>query len=303
MDLALWTSYERDWDEVIDNAHWAEANGLQGFWYADHFMPNTDDDSASGGQALECWTVLAAVGATVPRLRLTSMVSPVTIHHPVVLAKRAATVAAIAGERVVLGLGAGWQVNEHAAYGFDLPAAGPRVTRFEEAIEVIHRLLHDDVAEFAGTYYQLTAAPFAPRPRLPIMVGTGSPRMSRITARWADEWNTWGNPAELRRRTELWLAGCEAVGRDPDSMRRSAQALVFLTDDDATRDAIRAMAPADRTLAGGPAELIDLIGTYVEAGIDEFAIPDFTLGRTRAERRETLERLRADVLAAFLPPS
>ncbi len=303
MDLAVWTSYERDWDEVLDNARWAEANGLQGFWYADHFMPNTDDDAPSAGPALECWTVLAAVGALVPRLRLTSMVSPITIHHPVVLAKRAATTAAIVGERVVLGLGAGWQVNEHRAYGFDLPAPGARVSRFEEAIEVIHRLLHDDVSDFAGEHYRLDAAPFAPRPHLPIMVGTGSPRMARITAQWADEWNTWGNPDELRRRTEIWQEGCAAVGRDPGTMRRSAQALVFLTDDDATRDAIRAMAPADRTLAGGPAELTELIGTYVDAGVDEFAIPDFTLGRSRAERRETLERLRADVLGAFLPPS
>jgi alkanesulfonate monooxygenase SsuD/methylene tetrahydromethanopterin reductase-like flavin-dependent oxidoreductase (luciferase family) len=228
------------------------------------------------------------------------MVSPVTIHHPVVLAKRAATVAIITGGRVVLGLGAGWQVNEHAAYGFDLPAPGPRVSRFEEAIEVIHRLLHDEVSDFAGTYYSLSQAPFVPKPDLPIMVGTGSPRMSRITARWADEWNTWGDPDELRRRTQVWREACETVGRDPSTMRRSAQALVFLTDDDATRDAIRAMAPSDRTLAGGPAELTELIGTYVDAGIDEFAIPDFTLGRTREERRATLDRLRSEVLAAFL---
>lgn len=300
MELAVWTSYEREWDEVVDNARWAEANGFDGFWYADHFMPNTEDDSPSDGPALECWTVLAAIGALVPRLRLTSMVSPVTIHHPVVLAKRAATVAAITGGRVVLGLGAGWQVNEHTAYGFDLPAPGPRVSRFEEAIEVIHRLFHDELSDFQGSYYALNGAPFAPKPDVPIMVGTGSPRMARITARWADEWNTWGNPDELQRRTDVWLAGCEAVGRDPSTMRRSAQALVFLTDDDATRDAIRAMAPADRTLAGGPAELTELIGTYADAGIDEFAIPDFTLGRSREERRQTLERLRAEVLTPFL---
>jgi alkanesulfonate monooxygenase SsuD/methylene tetrahydromethanopterin reductase-like flavin-dependent oxidoreductase (luciferase family) len=125
--------------------------------------------------------------------------------------------------------------------------------------------------------------------------------MARITARWADEWNTWGNPDELQRRTALWLAGCDAVGRDPATMRRSAQALVFLTDDDARRDAIRAAAPADRTLAGGPSELIDLIGTYVEAGIDEFAIPDFTLGDTPEQRRHTYARLRDEVLSAFLP--
>lgn len=303
MEFALWPSYERPWDEVIGLARWAEANGLHGFWFADHFMPNTDDEGApSDGPALECWTVLAAVGALVPRLRLTSMVSPITIHHPVVLAKRAATVAEITGGRAVLGLGAGWQVNEHRAYGFDLPAPGERVSRFAEAIEVIHHLLHQASSTFDGRWYQLRDAPFEPKPALPLMVGTGSPRMARLTARWADEWNTWGNPTELQRRTDLWLAGCAAEGRDPATMRRSAQALVFLTDDDATRDAIRAAAPGDRSLVGGPTELIDLIGTYVEAGIDEFAVPDFTLGRSPAERRHTLDRLRAEVLSAFLPP-
>ncbi len=300
MDFAVWPSYQRSWDESIDLARWAAANGLQGFWFADHFMPDTSTTTPDDGPALECWSVLAAVGALVPGLRLTSMVSPVSIHHPVVLAKRAATVAEITGGRAVLGLGAGWQLNEHAAYGFDLLEPGERVSRFAEAIEVIHRLLHEPSATFTGRWYQLADAPFAPKPTLPIMVGTGSPRMVRITARWADEWNTWGNPDELRRRTELWLAGCAAVDRDPATMRRSAQALVFLTDDDARRDSIRAAAPADRTLAGGPAELIDLIGTYVEAGIDEFAIPDFTLGATPEERRHTLDRLRAEVLSAFL---
>jgi alkanesulfonate monooxygenase SsuD/methylene tetrahydromethanopterin reductase-like flavin-dependent oxidoreductase (luciferase family) len=301
MDFAVWPSYQRSWDESIDLARWAAANGLQGFWFADHFMPDTSTTTPDDGPALECWSVLAAVGALVPGLRLTSMVSPVSIHHPVVLAKRAATVAEITGGRAVLGLGAGWQLNEHAVYGFDLLEPGERVSRFAEAIEVIHRLLHEPSATFTGRWYQLTDAPFAPKPTLPIMVGTGSPRMARITARWADEWNTWGNPDELRRRTELWLAGCAAVDRDPATMRRSAQALVFLTDDDARRDSIRAAAPADRTLAGGPAELIDLIGTYVEAGIDEFAIPDFTLGATPEERRHTYARLRAEVLSAFLP--
>ena len=301
MDFAVWPSYGRSWDEAIDLARWAEASGLQGFWYADHFMPDTSTTTPDDGSALECWSVLAAVGALVPRLRLTSMVSPVSIHHPVVLAKRAATVAEITGGRAVLGLGAGWQLNEHAAYGFDLLEPGERVSRFAEAIEVIHRLLHEPATTFAGRWYQLVDAPFSPKPALPIMVGTGSPRMARITARWADEWNTWGNPDELQRRTALWLAGCDAVGRDPATMRRSAQALVFLTDDDARRDAIRAAAPADRTLAGGPSELIDLIGTYVEAGIDEFAIPDFTLGDTPEQRSHTYARLRDEVLSAFLP--
>ena len=289
MDFSIWPSYERTWDEVLELATWAEATGWHGIWAADHFMPQTDDDSPGDGPAYECWTMLAAVGAVVPRLQLTSMVSPLTIHHPVVLTKRVATVDHITGGRAVLGIGAGWQVNEHRAYGFELPAAGERVTRFEAAIETVHGLLHDD------------AVRFDPRPvSLPILVGTGSPRMMRITARWADVWNTWGNPIELRRRTELFMTACAAVDRDPATIRRSSQAMVFLTDDDATSTKLRAKAPADRSLIGRPSELIDLIGTYVEAGVNEFAIPDFTLGRTREARRATFHRLRDEVLSAFI---
>jgi alkanesulfonate monooxygenase SsuD/methylene tetrahydromethanopterin reductase-like flavin-dependent oxidoreductase (luciferase family) len=290
MDLSVWSSYERSWDEVLALAQWAEHTGWSGVWFADHLMPQTDDDSPGQGLALECWTVLAALGATVPRLRLTSMVSPVTIHHPVVLAKRVATVDHITGGgRVVLGIGAGWQVNEHTTYGFDLPEPGERVTRFERAIEQIHGLLHDD------------SIPFDPRPAsLPVLVGTGSPRMMRITARWGDVWNTWGDPAQLAERTETFRRACDTVGRDPGSVRRSAQAMVFLTDDDGTRDRLRARAPEGRSLVGGAAELTELIGSYVDAGVDELAIPDFTLGKTPASRLETYQRLRDEVLAPFM---
>ncbi len=297
----MWPSFERSWDEVLDMARWAEGCGLHGLWFADHFMPQTDDNSAAAGATLECWTVLAAVGAVVPRLRLTSMVSPVTIHHPVVLAKRAVTVDQITGGRAVLGIGAGWQINEHAAYGFELPAAGERVSRFAEAIEVIHRLLHDQRATFNGKTYRLDNAPFDPKPHhLPILVGTGSPRMMRITARWADVWNTWGDPVQIAERTAQWLEACAAVDRDPATVRRCAQAMVFITDNDDTRDRLRARAPTGRSLVGGTAELIDMIGSYVDAGVDEFAIPDFTLGRTPEARREMMERLRSEVLAPFM---
>ena len=129
------------------------------------------------------------------------MVSPVTIHHPVVLAKRLATIDEITGGRAVLGLGAGWQVNEHAAYGVELPAPGPRVDRFEEAIEVIHQLFSTRTAPtFKGDYYTLTDAPFAPRPACGAAAGRhGQPaHVLRLTAKiWADEWNTWGDPTTI----------------------------------------------------------------------------------------------------------
>jgi alkanesulfonate monooxygenase SsuD/methylene tetrahydromethanopterin reductase-like flavin-dependent oxidoreductase (luciferase family) len=301
MQFSIWPDNERPWDEALDLARWAEQAGLSGIWYPDHFMSNAGDMTVPGHEpAHECWTILTAIGALVPRLRLVSMVSPVTIHHPVVLAKRAATLDRIAPGRVVLGLGAGWQVNEHQGYGFDLPAPKPRVDRFEEAIDVVRRLLHEELPSFSGGYYRLDAAPFVPAaPQVSLLVGTAGPRMLRLTARFADEWNTWGDPDEVRRRTALFTTACEAEGRDPSTVHRSAQAMIFLTNDDATRDKLKPKVPEGRSLVGGPSELIDLLGQYVDQGVDEFAIPDFTLGKTPEIRREALETLRSEVLPAF----
>ena len=301
MDFSVWPSFDRSWDEVLSTARWAEEHGLAGLWFADHYMSQTPDDSASDAPTLECWTALTGIAALVPRLRLTSMESPLTIHHPVVLATRVATLDQIAPGRAVLGIGAGWQVNEHTAYGFELPAPGERVSRFAEGIEVIHQLLHEQRGTVDGRWYQLVDAPFAPKPaHLPVLVGTGSPRMMRITARFADVWNTWGDPTQLRERNEMWLAACAAEGRDPATVKRSAQAMIFLTDDDAKRDKLRAKAPAGRSLVGGSNELVDMLATYVEAGVDEFALLDATLGGTPEARRDVLDRLHAEVLSAFM---
>jgi alkanesulfonate monooxygenase SsuD/methylene tetrahydromethanopterin reductase-like flavin-dependent oxidoreductase (luciferase family) len=300
MRFSFWPDNSRPWAETLQLAQWAEQADLLSFWYADHFMSESDDEVAGDEAALECWTVLTALGALVPRLRLVSMVSPVTIHHPVVLAKRVATLDLIAPGRVVLGLGAGWQINEHQGYGFELPAPGPRVDRFEEAIEVVHQLLHNDRSNLSGQYYNLNDATFVPRPiTLPILVGTKGPRMLRLTARLADEWNTLGNPDLLRERTAAFMQACDLEGRDPSTVHRSAQAMIFLTEDAARREKLLQKAPEGVSLVGGVSELIDLLGSYAEQGVDEFALADFTLGATFAERLEALETMRTEVLPAF----
>lgn len=303
MDFAMWTMYDRSWDEALERARWAAAHDYTAFWYADHLMPFTEDGSTDHGDAQECWTVLAAIGALVPRLRLVSMVSPVSIHHPVLLAKRAVTTDHISGGRAVLGIGAGWQVNEHAGYGWELLEPGPRVKRFAEAIEIIHRLLHGERVTFDGAYYSLKDAPLGPGPlngSLPILVGTGSPRMLRLTARFADEWNTWGDPDEVARRTTRFLAACEAEGRDPASLRRSAQANIFYVRTADERAKAEKEASADRTLIGGAAELVEQIGRYTELGVDEFAIGDYTFGESREERTFMYNAFHADILTQLL---
>lgn len=302
MQFSVWPSYERSWDEVLDLARWADATGWHGIWFADHYMPNTPDGTVADGPALECWSVLAALAATTTRLRIGPLVSPTTVHHPALLAHRAATIDHVSSGRFVLGLGAGWQVNEHRAYGIELPEPGPRVSRFGEAIEVVRRLLTEPRVSFTGEWYRLVDAPCEPKPLqqpLPIMVGTGSPRMLRFTARWADEWNTWGNVATLRERTELFHRSCQREGRDPTSVHRSAQALVFLAGDQTTIDRLREAAPADRSIVGTPAEVIDQLGEVAALGVGEFIVLDAPLGRSPAERRDSYERFWSEVATAL----
>jgi alkanesulfonate monooxygenase SsuD/methylene tetrahydromethanopterin reductase-like flavin-dependent oxidoreductase (luciferase family) len=229
-------------------------------------------------------------------------VSPTTVHHPAVLANRAATIDQLSHGRFVLGIGAGWQVNEHRAYGIDLPDAGPRVDRFEEAIRIVRSLLTEPRTTVEGRHYRIVDAPCQPAPvqqPLPILVGTGSPRMSRITARHADEWNTWGDPPTARARARVFDAGCEAVGRDPGSVWRSVQAMILFADSDEHAATLRERAPAERSIVGSPAQIVDILGEYVEMGFDEFIVPDFTFGRDPAARRAGFERFLAEVAPAF----
>jgi F420-dependent oxidoreductase-like protein len=311
MRFSVWPSPQRPWEELLAVGKYAEANGWDGIWCADHYMPDSPDGAPDAGPVLECWSAMASLAAAVPRLRLGPLVSPTTFHHPALLAKRAATIDRISGGRFVLGIGAGWQVNEHRAYGVSLPPPRERVDRFAEAIEIVHHLLREPTTTFAGRHFQITDAPCEPKPLqqpLPILVGTSGLRMMRLAARYADEWNSWGTPATLRAKLDSLAAACDREGRDPFTIRRSTQALFFLVDDDATADRtagrtsdrtvdkIRSSVPADRALVGSAAFLADQIGAYQALGIDEVIVPDFTLGRDPQERLDRFERIRSEVL-------
>ena len=189
---------------------------------------------------------------------------------------------------MVLGIGAGWQLNEHAAYGFDLQS---RVSRFEEAIQVVRSLLTQPRTTFHGRFYEITDAPCDPKPLqqpLPILVGAKGPRMLRITARHADEWNAWADADTAGPLRQKLLAACDAVGRDPATIRTSANALIVLGDGSPP--------PGRAVLAGSVQQIVDQLGRIAEAGYDEFIVPDWNLGATLAERSENVARLKADVV-------
>jgi alkanesulfonate monooxygenase SsuD/methylene tetrahydromethanopterin reductase-like flavin-dependent oxidoreductase (luciferase family) len=214
MKFSIWPNPARPVQEVLDLARMGDTDGWYCFWYADHYMENTGDESLKPGPVHECWTILPAIAAVTERIRLGPLVSPTSVHHPALLANRAATLDQLSNGRFVLGLGAGWQINEHQAYGIELEAPGKRVSRFEESIQIVESLLANDRTDFHGEFYDFTDAPCDPKPvqsPLPIAVGTGSPRMLKITARHATDWNTWGAPTRAADRHAAFATACESV--------------------------------------------------------------------------------------------
>src|SRR5689334_21581733 len=141
MRFSIWPNPTNPWFEVVELVQHCEATGWDGAYYADHFMPNDPAGAEpSDGPTLECWAVLSELAAATERVRLAPLVSCNTYRHPAVLAKIATTVDQISGGRLLLGLGAGWQVNEHAAYGIELPGVKGRLDRFEEACAIVTSL-------------------------------------------------------------------------------------------------------------------------------------------------------------------
>ncbi|MGA9279102.1 LLM class flavin-dependent oxidoreductase [Ilumatobacter sp.] len=298
MKFSVWPDSGRSPHELLDVARMADGDGWFGLWYADHYMPNTGDESFTPGDMHECWSLLPAVAAVTSNIRLGPLVAPTSVHHPALLANRAATLDHLSGGRFVLGMGAGWQINEHAAYGIDLEAPGPRVSRFEESIQIVRSLLDDDRTTFRGEFYEFTDAPCDPKPvqeRLPIVVGTKSPRMLRITCTYAQEWNTWGAPDLAGTVREKFLSACDSVGTDPASMHTSVQALIVMTDDQDKIDAAHANPMGDRVIAGSDDKIVAELSRYVEQGFDEFIVYEGALGTTHEERLDGFRRFKSDI--------
>ena len=289
MYFSAWANSAHPWTEVRDFVAEVENMGWDGFWYADHYMPNTPDGEPIGGNFNECFSVLSALAATTSRLRLGSLVTPTTVNHPALIANRAATIDQISNGRFVLGMGAGWQINEHKAFGIELFDAKPRVDRFAEAIEIVSSMLSQERTTFKGEHFTITNAPCEPKPvqsPLPILVGTGGTRMLRLTARFAQEWNTWGTPEVAGGVIKKLREACEKEGRDPATVRASVQPLFFITPTEDAAEKLKAHVPADRSVLGTPAQLVDAVGEYKELGFDEICVPDFTMGATPEERLE-----------------
>ncbi len=295
MRVSIWPRPNHRWEDVVQIVGYAERLGWDGAWFADHFMPNTTDRS---GPILECFATLSALAGVVGRLRLGSLVAGNTYRHPAVLANAAATLDHVSGGRAVLGLGAGWQENEHAAYGIAFPRLGERMDRLEEACAVLQALRDRPRTTFHGKHYTLDDAPMEPKPSgpLPLLVGGGGERRTiPIAARYADEWNVWGDPERFGRKSAVLDRACETLDRDPGTVARSAQALIVIR-----APGLPDMATSGRrpTVEGTFDEVRETIARYVALGLDELIVPDFHLDSV-AQTLALIDALTREVLPPF----
>jgi F420-dependent oxidoreductase-like protein len=297
MRFSIWLGTQQTWDELLASAEHAERTGWDGIWVADHFMPNGE---RSAMPRLEAWTTIAALAARVDRVRVGVLVTGNTYRHPAVLAKMAATVDHISEGRLVLGLGAGWQVNEHEAYGIGLPAVGERLARLDEACQVIRLLHSQERSNFEGRFYRLVDAPCEPKPvqrPLPLLIGgSGEKTTMRIAARYADEWNCWGLPDLMAHKAEVLEQHCLEIGRDPASIRRSAQAVLLMSDDAQQLNSWRSDNSGMPRIIGTSSEVADVMGRYAEIGTDEFVVSDHSLGGDASQKRDNMDRFVDEVV-------
>ncbi len=211
------------WPELLARVRLAEDAGFDGAWVFDHFKPLY---GPADGPCFEAWTLLAALAAATSRVRLGALVTGVTYRHPSVLAAEVVTVDHVSEGRLELGMGAAWFAEEHDELGIDFPAPGERISRLEEAVEVMTRLMTEDEADFDGRYYQLRKASYRPRPLQrpypPLWIGGGGERRTMpLAARRASVWHGFGSVQTLARKARLLDQLAEKAGRDPAEVGRS----------------------------------------------------------------------------------
>jgi len=272
--LSLCLDPGRQWSDALTLARHVDAAGWHAIYQCDHFMPHRPDGSPSGGHVTECWTTLSALAGFTSRVRLGSLVLGNTYRHPAVVASMAATLDQISSGRVVLGIGAGWQPNEHVAYGIDLPDPGPRIAALGEACAILRMLLDEGSCTFSGDTYRLHDATCEPAPvqeRLPILVGGGGElRTMKVAARYADVWHCWADPSAFVAKNAVLDRHCESVGREPDVIARATGASVAIT----LNSAHQPREPDERDVVGTIAQVVERLLEFRAAGADEFIVRD-----------------------------
>jgi F420-dependent oxidoreductase-like protein len=281
--------------------------GYDTAWVFDHFFPIMTNDPS--GPCYEGWVMLTALAAETSLAQVGVLVTGNTYRHPAVLAKMGATLDHTSGGRLIMGIGAGWFELEHEAYGIHFGTTAERISRVDEAAEIIKRLWTERQVTFEGRHYQLKDAYCEPKPlqqpRPPLMMGgAGEKLMLRVIAKHADQWNTFGSPEVFRHKIGVLKEHCAAVGRNFDDIEISWAGAGLVTDSREEKDQLlRRLAElfgvtpeqaAPGALIGSASELRDRVRQFVEAGVTHFILisnPPFD--------HDSIRRFAEEVMPAF----
>jgi F420-dependent oxidoreductase-like protein len=292
---------------VLDVAVAAEASGFTALSVMDHFH-QIPPQGVPEEPMLEAYVTLGGIASRTSRLQLLTLVSGVTYHNPAHLAKQVTTLDVASGGRAILGIGGAWSEEEHRAYGFPFPPLKERLSRLEEAVRICRSMFDSEATEFAGRYYRVDGALNVPRPvreRVPILIGGGGERRTlRMVARYADLCNVIGDPATVRHKLEVLRGHCEAEGRDPADIVKTAHVGIVVVDETeaGVRRALEAIAASpppvlrgldadqlrQRLIAGTPDEVTARLRAFIDAGADGVTFRSTSCGRWswRARQRE-----------------
>jgi F420-dependent oxidoreductase-like protein len=255
-----------DWQAVAEAC---ERGGFDALFRSDHYV-SVEDRRERG--SLDAWGTICGLAATTSRIRLGTLVSPVTFRHPSVLAKLAVTADHISGgSRIELGMGAGWWEVEHRLYGFPFPTTGDRIRILAEQLEIVRREWRDERFSFDGTHYRIEELDAVPKPlRQPRLIigGRAGPQSAELAARWADEYNTvFATPEECASRRRAIGEAAERIGRDPAELAFSLMTGCIVGSDAAeVRERARRLAESREGPGANPDEFLAAVPESWVAG-------------------------------------
>jgi len=254
----------------------AENGGFDSFWVMDHFhqIPNVGQLQEP---MLEGWTTQSVVAGFSSRIKLGTLVTGIVYRHPSVLAKVGATLDVLSKGRLIMGIGAAWNVDEATAYGIPFPPVKERLRRLEEAVQIIRKMWTEEKASFSGKFYQIQDAYCNPKPiqkpHPPIMIGgSGERRTLKIVAKYGDACNLFGSAETVKKKLEVLRKHCDSVGRDYQSITKSRLGRVVIDKDrEEVMEAVKGM-PEERlreyAIYGTPEEVRRQVEAFRDAGID-----------------------------------
>jgi len=264
------------WQEDLEASLPTLAGHIRSLWMSDHF-------SWGDAPTHEAWTVMSYLAARWPQFEVASGVLGQNYRNPAHLAKMGATLQVLSGGRFILGIGAGWKEDEYVAYGYPFPPVKVRMEQLDDTLEIVKRLWTEPgKVTYHGKHYQVVDAYCEPKPVPvpPIVIGGGGNTTMKLTAKHADWWNHSDvDVATYQMRMATLHQHCEAIGRDPASVRKTwfGRLSVAKTEAEAKEQALslgyghHVGWTLEGAFIGTAQQIADKIGAFVDIGVDYFA--------------------------------